>query len=128
MKNCIYILFAFVFCLSTFSSCEKEEDTLVEIKVVTIEGTPVAGAEVRLFGQGTTNQVETSELRIDRTQITAANGITTFDFSDLYVPGQSGFAILNVEIVKVFPDGPLEEEGIIQIVEEETNRKTFILE
>jgi hypothetical protein len=127
MKTRIYTLFTLL-TLLVFTSCNKEEDTLAEITVVTISGSRVEGAEVRLFGQGTIDQEEVGDIRIDRTRFTNANGIAEFDFTDLYEPGQSGFAILNVEITKEFPDSTSFLEGIVKIVEEETNRKTFVLE
>lgn len=124
----IKVLFLATAVLITTWACNKEEDTTAEVRVVTANGTTVAGAEVRMFGQGTVDQTDVGDIRIDRTQFTASNGITTFDFTDLYVPGQSGFATLNVEITKEFPDSTAFLEGIMQVVEEEENRKTFILE
>ncbi|MFN2429859.1 MAG: hypothetical protein ABR574_07585 [Cryomorphaceae bacterium] len=124
----IKVLFLAIAVLITTWACNKEEDTTAEVRVVTANGTTVAGAEVRMFGQGTVDQTDVGDIRIDRTQFTASNGITTFDFTDLYVPGQSGFATLNVEITKEFPDSTAFLEGIMQVVEEEENRKTFILE
>ncbi|MCA1762548.1 MAG: hypothetical protein LC664_06110 [Flavobacteriales bacterium] len=128
MMSRIKVLFLAIAVLITTWACNKEEDTTAEVRVVTANGTTVAGAEVRMFGQGTVDQTDVGDIRIDRTQFTASNGITTFDFTDLYVPGQSGFATLNVEITKEFPDSTAFLEGIMQVVEEEENRKTFILE
>lgn len=124
----IKVLFLATVVMATALACNKEEDTTAEVRVITENGTAVAGAEVRMFGQGTIDQSEVGDIRIDVTQFTASNGITTFDFSNLYVQGQSGFATLNVEITKEFPDSTAFLEGIMQVVEEEENRKTFILE
>ncbi len=124
----IKVLFLATVVIATALACNKEEDTTAQVRVITENGTTVAGAEVRMFGQGTIDQSDVGDIRIDRTQFTASNGITTFDFSDLYVPGQSGFATLNVEITKEFPDSTAFLEGIMQVVEEKENRKTFILE
>lgn len=127
MKSRFITLFTIALAVLIVTSCNKEEDTLAEVKVVTPNGSSVAGAEVRLFGQGTTNSEEVGDIRIDQIEYTAGDGIAKFDFTDLYVPGQSGFAILNVEITKVYPDSTVYMEGIFKIVEEQVNRKTFTL-
>jgi len=127
MKSRFRALFTIALAVILITACNKEEDTLAEVKVVTPNGSTVAGAEVRLFGQGTTNTTEVGEIRIDELEFTASNGIATYDFTDLYVPGQSGFAILNVEITKEYPDSTVFMEGIMKIEEEKTNRKTFVL-
>lgn len=127
MKSRLFALFTVFILIAAFSSCDKEEDTTAEVRVVLPNGTAVAGAEVRMFGQGTTDSEEVGDIRIDETQYTAGNGIAMFDYSNLYVPGQSGFAILNVEITKEYPDSTSYLEGIMQIVEETRNQKTFVL-
>ena len=120
----LFLLFSFGF---TIMSCEKEKDTTAQVRVITASGTPVAGAEVRMFGQGTVDQETVGDILIDKTQFTANNGYTTFDFTDLYNPGQSGFATLNVEITKDFPDSTAFLEGIMKVVEETANEKTFVI-
>jgi len=123
--------FTFYFTLLVFAilsiSCDREEDTIAEIVVVTLEGSRVPGADVRLFGQGTEEDVEAGDIAIDEMRITNANGIAEFDFTDDYQPGQSGFAILNVEITFETPDSTSFLEGIIKVVEEETTTKQFVL-
>lgn len=109
-------------------ACNKEEDTLAEIKVVTKSGAPVPGAQVRIFAQGTTDNTEVGVIRFDRTDFTNNNGEVVFDFTDDYDRGQSGFAVLNLEITKEFPDSTAYLEGLMKIIEEETNRKTFVIE
>lgn len=108
-------------------SCDNEEDTIAEIVVVTVEGSRVPGADVRLFGQGTEDDVEAGDIAIDVIRITNSNGVAEFDFTDDYQPGQSGFAILNVEITFETPDSTSFVEGIIKVVEEETTTKRFVL-
>ncbi|NEN25275.1 hypothetical protein G3O08_17395 [Cryomorpha ignava] len=127
MKSRFITLFTIALAVLLVTACNKEEDTLAEVKVITPNGSTVAGAEVRLFGQGTTNATEVGEIRIDVVEFTSSNGLAKFDFTDLYVPGQSGFAILNVEITKEYPDSTVYMEGIIKIVEEQNNQKTFTL-
>jgi hypothetical protein len=128
MKRRLLALFTVALTAIALNSCNPTEDTMAEVRVITANGTAVPGAEVRLFGQGTIDQTQVGNIRIDDIQFTNANGLAVFDFTDLYQPGQSGFAILNVEITKDFPDSTAFLEGIMRIVEEETNKKTFTLE
>jgi hypothetical protein len=121
-------LFAISLAVLMLISCNKEEDTIAEVKVITQSGAPVAGAQVRIFAQGTVDQTQVGLIRFDRTDFTNSSGVVSFDFTEDYKRGQSGFAILNLEITKEFPDSTAFLEGIMKIVEEETNRKTFILE
>jgi hypothetical protein len=81
-----------------------------------------------MFGQGTEQVQEVGDLEIDLVRITNSNGVAEFDFTDFYEPGQSGFAILDVEITKEFPDSTSFITGIMKVVEEETNTKTFVLD
>lgn len=128
MKRRLLALFTVALTAIALNSCNPTEDTMAEVRVITANGTAVPGAEVRLFGQGTIDQTQVGNIRIDEIQFTNANGLAVFDFTQLYQPGQSGFAILNVEITKDFPDSTAFLEGIMRIVEEETNKKTFTLE
>ena len=127
MKSRLTALFTVFLLIIALPACNKEKDTTAEVKVVLPNGSPVPGAEVRMFGQGTIDQEDVGDIRINRKGYTASNGIITFDFTDLYVPGQSGFAILNVEISKAYPDSTSTLEGIMQVVEEQKNQKTFVL-
>jgi hypothetical protein len=125
MKTRLIAFIAVIAASSVLSSCYKTEDTIAEIEVVTANNSPVPGAEVRLFAQGTENTTEVGVIRVDTVEFTANNGVATFDFSDLYKSGQSGLFILNVEITREFPDSTVFLEGIIRVAEEETTRRTF---
>jgi hypothetical protein len=127
MKRRLFALFTLVLAIAVLPACNPEEDTIAEVKVITPNGTAVPGAEVRLFGQGTIDETQVGNIRIDEVQFTNDNGLAVFDFTEYYEPGQSGFAILNVEITKDFPDSTAFLEGIMRVVEEETTRKTFTL-
>jgi len=127
MKTRLTYLFTLALLVFTTVSCNQEEDTIAEIIVVTPEGSRVAGADVRMFGQGTIDDDQVGDIAIDRTQFTNSNGIAVFDFTDQYEPGQSGFAILDVEITFETPDSTAFVNGIMKVVEEETTAKTFVL-
>ncbi len=128
MKSSLIALFTVAIVAMFSTSCKKVEDTTAEVRVVTGNSTPVPGAEVRLFGEGTVDQTQVGNIRLDATEFTNSNGVALFDFTDMYAPGQSGFAILNVEITKAFPDSTVFREFIMKITEEEVNKRTFILE
>ncbi len=127
MKTRLTYLFTLVLLGFTAISCNPEEDTIAEIIVVTPEGSRVPGAEVRMFGQGTIDDDQVGDIAIDRTQFTNSNGVAEFDYTDQYEPGQSGFAILDVEITFETPDSTAFVNGIMKVVEEETTTKTFVL-
>lgn len=127
MKSRFIALFALVFAIALFTACNKEKDTIAEVKVVTPNGSVVPGAKVRMYGQSTSQNTDVGDIRIDKEGYTAGNGIIKFDFTDLYVKGQSGFAILNLDITKEYPDSTVYMPGIMKIEEETTNRKTFVL-
>ncbi|HLV53598.1 MAG TPA: hypothetical protein VKY29_06235 [Cryomorphaceae bacterium] len=131
MKSPIKALAVIFLCGIMVYACKDTEPTTAEITVLTPAGSRVEGAEVRVYGQGTLPPEDTSDvgdIRIDMTRYTGSNGVATFDFSDYYEPGQSGFAILDVDIVRQYPDSIAGVQGLIKIEEEKVNRKTFVLE
>jgi len=121
----LFVVFAFS---AILTSCYNEEDTIAEILVVTANNSPVGGAEVRLFGQATSTGTEVGNILIDVVRFTGSNGLAVFDFSDTYQSGQSGFAILNVEITREFPDSTAFLEGVIRVEEQKTTRRTFVIQ
>ena len=127
MKTRLTYLFTIVLLGIVTMSCNPEEDTIAEIIVVTPEGSRVPGAEVRMFGQGTIDDDQVGDIAIDRIQFTNSNGVAEFDYTEQYEPGQSGFAILDVEITFETPDSTSFVNGIMKVVEEETTSKTFVL-
>jgi hypothetical protein len=63
-------------------------------------------------------------LQIDILKQTDNEGKAYFDLSNFYKAGQTGVAILNVDIQKA---GQV-ATGFIQIVEQQSNEKTFFLQ
>ena len=127
MKTRLTYLFTILLLGIVTMSCNPEEDTIAEIIVVTPEGSRVPGAEVRMFGQGTIDDDQVGDIAIDRILFTNSNGVAEFDYTEQYEPGQSGFAILDVEITCETPDSTSFVNGIMKVVEEETTSKTFVL-
>ena len=61
--------------------------------------------------------------RLDKETTTDAGGRAEFDYTDEYKQGQSGFAVLDILATK----DTLIGEGLIKILEEETNNETVII-
>lgn len=110
--------------------CKKIEDTTAEIFVVNAEGSPISGAAVRLFGEASQQQTQLGEIRLDDTKYTDGAGRVFFDYTDFYEAGQSGFAVLSVNITKdrPAPQTALYLESIIKIEEQTNNIETYTLE
>lgn len=118
-------MIAVIALISVFAySCDKIEDTIATVRVVNSFGTPVSGAEVRLFAVGSGDDDQIGEIRFDTTQVTNGSGRVSFNFSDFYKQGQAGFVVLDIEASK----GALTGEGIIKVEEEETNEETVTIE
>lgn len=110
------------------SSCYEVEETIAEIHVVRInevgEEIPVADCDVRLYALGSLDEDFVGEPRFDTTQVTSEEGFVSFNFSEYYVGGQAGFAVLDIEATK----GAYYGSGLIKIEEMETNNETVIVE
>jgi hypothetical protein len=110
------------------TSCFEVEETIANITVVRInsigEEVPVDEAAVRLYALGSLDQDFVGEPRFDTIQLTSDEGFVSFNFSDYYVGGQAGFAVLDIEVSK----GALYGTGLIKIEEMETNNETVIVE
>jgi hypothetical protein len=119
-------LFSFSVLFVVLSACVKIKPTTAIIYVKKPDGTMCSGAQVRLYGQpaNITSANASQELRIDLNGVTDAEGRVYFDLSEFYDGGQTGLAILNVDIMK----GSLERSGFIQVIEQEVNEETFFLQ
>lgn len=106
------------------ASCNKVEETVATITILNSFGSPVQGADVRLFAVGSVDNDVIGQIRFDTTQVTNGAGKVSFNFSEYYKRGQAGFAVLDINATK----GNLEGRGIIKIVEEETNEATVVIE
>lgn len=104
--------------------CYEVEETIANVTVLNELGNPVQGAEVRLYAFGSVDTDFIGEPRFDTTGVTNAAGMVTFNFSEFYVAGQAGFAVLDIDAKK----GNLNGTGLIKIEEMQTNEATVYLE
>jgi hypothetical protein len=108
----------------SLSSCHEVEETIANVVVLNDLGAPVQGATVRLYAFGSVDQDFVGEPRFDTTAVSNAAGQVSFNFSEFYVEGQAGFAVLDIEASKAALYGT----GLIKIEEEMTNEATVYIE
>ena len=105
---------------ATFTSCEKEKETIAVIIVKNSNGQTIQGADVKLFPDQT---ISPSGLLPDqsltKTKTTDANGRVEFNTYDLPV-------ILNIEVTKIEGNDTLVGAEIIQLLKGKT--KTQVVE
>ncbi len=106
----------------TTTSCKKEKSTVAKILVLDTSGNPVENAMVHLFPTPTITPP--NRVVIGDTLYSDEKGQATFDYTDKFNLGQSGFAVLNIEILS----GAFTGEGIIKIEEEKINEETVIIQ
>ena len=107
----------------TLTSCKKEKPTVAKIRVVDTSGQTVDNALVRLYATSTMSP-PTGSIVINDTIFTGPNGYATFDYTDDFKLGQSGFAVLDIEVLSETFVGT----GIIKVEEEKTNEETVIIQ
>ena len=108
------ILISFILVLfGSLSSCiKKEKPTIVLINVRQSNGAIVENVNVRLFGVPNNSSIQGS-LAIDLYATTNSDGVASFDLSDYYNTGQTGFAILNIYAEKqgIYSESYIEVQG-----------------
>lgn len=104
------------------TACNKEKPTTVIITVKTADGVPVPDAYVRLFANPAVPLADATRLKQEA--MTNGAGKAEFDYSGFYEQGQAGFAVLDI---LTFKDSTY-AEGIIKVLEEETNEETLFME
>jgi len=118
-KSILIGVFALVM-TATFTSCEKEKETIAVIIVKNSNGKTIQGADVKLFPDQT---ISPSGLLPDqsltKTKTTDANGRVEFNTYDLPV-------ILNIEVTKIEGNDTLVGAEIIRLLKGET--KTQVVE
>jgi hypothetical protein len=113
------VLAAFI--LSIGTGCNPEKPTKVIITVKYANGNTVPGAYVKLYANPAYPLGDPT--RLNKEASTNGSGRAEFDYSDFYVQGQSGFAVLDILSTK----DTLTGRGIIKVLEEETNEETVFL-
>ena len=114
-------LLTLVVTAALLSSCNKEKDTIAIITVEDEDGYILPGAYVKLYANPTFPIGDPSRLMQEK--MTDAQGRATFDYTDFYKQGQAGFAVLDIVSFRDSMVG----QGIIKILEEETNEETVVL-
>ena len=110
--------------MTSLSGWYEVEETIANVTVLNEFGSPVQGASVRLYAFGSVDEDFIGEPRFDTTQVSNAAGMVTFNFSDFYVDGQVGFAVLDIEATKA----SLQGTGLIKVEEMTTSEATVYIE
>ena len=85
--------------LMTLTSCYKSKPTTLRVEVKTISGSVVSEANVKVMGVPPDNSGN-NLLLIDYEEATNGDGIAFFNLDEIYQPGQSGVAIVEVTAQK----------------------------
>lgn len=104
-----------------FAACNKEKPTTAVVIVKHADGTTVPNVHVKLFANPPLPQGD--QTRLNKEGFTDDAGRATFDYTDFYEQGQSGFAVLDI----LCTQDTLMGEGIIKILEEETTEEVVFL-
>jgi hypothetical protein len=123
-KNTVIGLLLTTAIMIVIGGCYKVEETIANVIILNELGAPVQGATVRLYAFGSVDEDFVGEPRFDTTSVTNAAGMVSFNFSEFYVEGQSGFAVLDIEATKAALYGT----GLIKIEEELTSEGTVYIE
>ncbi len=108
----LWLGLAFSFTILMSSSCGKQPDTLATITVLDSDSGPVSSATVHVYSS-------TGD-RFDMEATTNSRGEVMFNFNEFYERGQSGLAVLDLEVT----DGTNVFNDIIKIEGETNNLKT----
>ena len=110
-----------VLCLLT--SCYKSNETSLTVKVRNVSGASVVGASVKVRGNPPQN-ASGNVIALEYEEATNSNGISFFNMRDVYKPGQSGVAIVEIVVQK----GSLIAEHNMELLEEINNQIDFVLQ
>jgi hypothetical protein len=107
-------------------SCNKEEPTIVAVTVIDVAGKTVPDALVNIAGNGTAPGAvnQPSNQRFNDTKTTNAAGKVSFDYSDLFKAGQSGFVVLDVEASRRAEKG----QSVVDVKEYKVTEATVRIE
>lgn len=112
------ILLAIISLMMVFalSRCYKERDTIASVTLLRAsDSTKVTDAQLRLYYDGSD--------RIDTMITTKSNGIAEVNFTEKFKAGQTGFAVLDIDLV--LGDSVIEPQiGIIKVEQEQISKQT----
>lgn len=115
----------FILLISVAVGCKKEEPTTAKIVVINEDGTRVSGAIVHMFSAP--DQSGDKVQRFDFTNTTDGSGEVLFDLSDFTMPGQTGFAVLDLEVEATIEGVDYDGVGIVKVVEHEAVTEDVIV-
>lgn len=119
--NRIFILSVVVLLSSvTLFGCRKKEDTIVNVYVKNVDNEPVAGAEVVLRGETSTQTPSDFELET----VSDYSGVATFNLNEVYQLGQAGVAVLDIYVTKGTDTG----HGIVKVEQEVVSEETVYIQ
>ncbi|MCC7501215.1 MAG: hypothetical protein IT229_01715 [Flavobacteriales bacterium] len=121
MRLSSFRLLTLVVTAALFAACNKEKPTTAIITIQDESGAPIPEAYVKLYANPTYPIGDPS--RLTQEKMTDAAGPASFDYTDFYKQGQAGFAVMDIVSFKDTMVG----QGIIKILEEETNNETVTL-
>ena len=121
MRLSSFRLLTLVVTAALFAACNKEKPTTAIITIQDESGAPIPEAYVKLYANPTLPEGDPS--RLTQEKMTDAAGQASFDYTDFYKQGQARFAVMDIVSFKDTMVG----QGIIKILEEETNNETVTL-
>jgi hypothetical protein len=116
ISNRILLAIISLMMVFAFNRCYKEHDTVASVTLLrAFDSTKVEGAQLRLYYDGSD--------RIDTIITTRSNGIADVDFTEKFKAGQTGFAVLDIDLV--IGDSVIEPQiGIIKVEQEQLSKQT----
>lgn len=111
--------------VSVAVGCKKEDPTTAKIVVINEDGARVPGAVVHMFSAP--DQSGDKVQRFDFTNTTDGSGEVIFDLSDYTMPGQTGFAVLDLEVSATIEGVDYDGVGIVKVVEHESVTEDVIV-
>lgn len=109
----------------TIMGCKKEEPTIAKIVIVNEDGTRVSAATVHMFSAPDPEGDKVQ--RFDFTSSTDGAGEVVFDLSDYTMPGQTGFAVLDLTVTASIQGVAYEGVGIVKVIEHESVTEEVIV-
>ena len=121
------IFTALIFSFIMLVSCKKAKETTATITVLDTNGLPVGGASVTLRGQSSADSKKNADPALSKNSITPANGIISFNYTEIYKAGQAGVAVIDIYSYKLSGSDTLDCKTYIKLEPETDNTQTVVL-